>query len=285
MRTTAALRRLADGLLGVAWAPCCAACDAVLPRPTAAVVCADCWRRVARIRPPLCDVCGAPLAAAPPPRGAASPCRLCPAGHLRPRPVARCRAAGWYDGALGAIIQAFKYQGRQSLAAPLAALMREAGGELLDAADLVVPVPLHPRRRWERGFNQSRDLAARLGPPLADILVRIRHTPPQAALAAGRRQANVRGAFELTGRAWLQARATVAGKTVVVADDVLTTGATLAACARVLRAAGAREVAGLTAARVADRPPRQAPPPRRVRGAPRPPSARRAAAPGAGSSP
>ena len=282
MRTAAALRHLADGLLSVAWAPCCAACETVLPQPTAGVVCADCWRRVARITPPLCAACGAPLAVDP---GGGGPCPHCWTGRARPRPVARCRAAGWYDGALRAIIQAFKYQGRQSLAAPLAALMREAGREVLDAADLVVPVPLHPRRRWERSFNQSRDLAARLGPPLADILLRIRHTPPQATLAAGRRHANVQGAFELTGRAWLRARATVAGKAIVVADDVMTTGATLAACARVLRAAGAREVAGLTAARVADRPPRQWPRPPRVPDARRPPAARRAAAPGAGSCP
>ncbi len=284
MRTAAALRHLADGLLSVAWAPCCAACETVLPQPTAGVVCADCWRRVARITPPLCDACGAPLAVDPG-GGGAAPCRHCLTGRARPRPVTRCRAAGWYDGALRAIIQAFKYQGRQSLAARLAALIREAGREVLDAADLVVPVPLHPPRRWERGFNQSRDLAAQLGPPLADILLRIRHTRPQATLAAGRRQANVQGAFELTGRAWLRARATVAGKAIVVADDVMTTGATLAACARVLRAAGAREVSGLTAARVADRPPQQWPRPPRVRDARRPPAAKRAAAPGADSCP
>ena len=278
MKAAACALRLADGVLSVIWAPGCAACDVLLDRPTQGAVCAACWLRVERITPPLCEGCGLPL-----PAGGDCPgCRLLPPGDA---PLARRRAAGWYRGALRAVIHAFKYQGRRSLAEPLAALMRSAGQPLLAAADLVVPVPLHPRRRWQRGFNQARDLALRLGPPAADILRRTRHTPPQTTLAAGRRRSNVRGAFELSRGNWFGARFPVAGRVVIVADDVMTTGATLDACAQVLRAAGARAVFGLTAARVAHRQRRRSPRPRRAPAARRPPAASRPAPPAAGSSP
>ena len=272
---------MADGLLSVVWAPPCAACDALLEQPTRGAVCPDCWQRIELIAPPLCNACGLPLPAAPP-GGDCAACRGRPPGAA---PLARQRAAGRYRGALRAVIRAFKYQGRRSLAEPLAALMRDAGAPLLAAADLVVPVPLHPRRRWARGFNQARDLALRLGPPVADVLRRTRHTRPQTALAAARRRANVAGAFELSCRGPFGRRQPVAGRTVVVADDVLTTGATLDACARALRAAGARAVFGLTAARVVPRRRRRPPPPRRPRAARRPPAPTPAAPPAAGSCP
>ena len=174
-------------------------------------------------------------------------------------PVSRYRTAGWYQGALRSIIHAFKYQGRRSLATPLAALMREAGRDLLGSVDAVVQVPLHPRRRWTRGFNQARDLAKGLGPPVADVLRRTKHAPPQTTLAAAQRHANVRDIFTLASSLWCQRDPSIVGRTVVVADDVMTTGATLEACGQVLRAAGAQEVWAITAARVA------APPPRRSR--------------------
>ena len=125
--------------------------------------------------------------------------------------------------------------------------MRECGAELLSAADVVVPVPLHRRRRRVRGFNQAEDLARNLGRPVTLALRRRRATQSQADLPAARRHVNVRGAFALR---W---RSDVRGCRVVLVDDVCTTGATLEACARVLREAGAREVSALTAARVATR--------------------------------
>ena len=285
MRAAACARRLADGLLCVVWAAPCAACDALLDAPTRGAVCGDCWRRVEHIPPPVCSACGLPLAAragGAPDGNACATCRSRSPGGDR---LAGLRSAGWYRGTLRSIIHAFKYEGRRSLAEPLAALMRSAAGALLSATDLVVPVPLHPRRRWARGFNQARDLALHLGPPVADALRRTRHTQPQTMLIAGRRRANVRGAFELSKGGLLRARRTVAGRTVVVVDDVMTTGATLDACARVLCDAGARAVFGLTVARVVRRQRQQARPPRRLPAAHRRPATSRTAPPVAGSSP
>jgi ComF family protein len=111
-----------------------------------------------------------------------------------------------------------------------------------------VPVPLHPLRRWTRGFNQSEEIAGALGaPPVWKTLRRTRRTPPQASLTATAREANVRGAF--APRRMRRAAARIAGSRVVLLDDVATTGATLSACAVVLRSMGAAEVLALTAAR------------------------------------
>jgi ComF family protein len=153
-------------------------------------------------------------------------------------------AVGPYDGRLRDIVQALKYEARPTIARHLARRMRSAGATVLDGADAVVPVPLHRSRERSRGFNQARELARQLGLPMRDVLVRSRRTETQADLPAGRRHANVRGAFALSPRA------TVAGLVLVVVDDVSTTGATLNACASVLFEAGAADVRALTAARV-----------------------------------
>lgn len=117
-------------------------------------------------------------------------------------------------------------------------------GDILDGADAVVPVPLHAARQRQRGFNQAVDLAKRLRWPLASVLKRMRATSPQSDLPAGRRHANVRDAFVAarTLSRWN-------GATLVLVDDVTTTGATLDACARVLLDGGAREVRAITVAR------------------------------------
>jgi len=161
-------------------------------------------------------------------------------------------AAGEYDGPLREIIHAFKYEGRRSLAARLGRMMRCAGADLLADAQCAVPVPLHPWRRLRRGFNQAADLASAIELPVVHALWRSRATMPQTGLSAAARRRNVRNAFRLSpllSRRTL--RSALDGRIVVLVDDVRTTGATLDACARVLKETGAREVRALTAARAA----------------------------------
>ncbi len=173
----------------------------------------------------------------------------CPRCRRRPPLVHAARAAGEYDGALREILQAFKYDGRRALACRLGALMRDAGAHLLRDADCVVPVPLHPWRRMRRGFNQADALARELGPPVVQALWRTRATPPQTGLTAAARRRNLRGAFILSPLLRRRSRLRwLAGRVVVLVDDVRTTGATLNACAAVLLEAGVREVRALTAA-------------------------------------
>lgn len=235
-----------DALLTVVLAPPCAACGTLLEHPTRGPVCEACWRSIRPLTPPLCDRCGDPL---PTWRAISVPLARCPRCRRTRREVDRARAIGAYDGALRAVIHALKYEGRRSLARPLAALMRLRGEEVLAAADFLVPVPLHASRRRERGFNQAADLAHHLGLPVLRALIRVRPTDAQTGLPAAQRHRNVRQAFAVAPRS-----CTVAGGIVVLIDDVSTTGATLDACARVLKDAGACEVRALTAARVVTSP-------------------------------
>lgn len=168
-------------------------------------------------------------------------CNRC---RARPTPLTHNRAAGPYEGTLRTAIHALKYEGRRSLATPLAALMRTRADAVIAGADAVVPVPLHRARHRSRGFNQSLDLARRLGPPVSPLLTRVRATHVQAELSEEARAANVLGAF----RAASDIDA-ARGAVLVLVDDVSTTGATLEACAQVLLDAGAKEVRAVTAAR------------------------------------
>jgi len=239
-------RLVVDALMSVVLAPACAACDALLDRPTRGPVCDACWHSILPLTPPLCDRCGDPLTT----WRAVSPAQaLCPRCRRAARSVDRARAIGAYDGPLRAIVHALKYEGRRSLAKPLAALMRARAADILHDAVCVVPVPLHPSRRRHRGFNQAADLAGHLGLPVVAALARIRATATQTDLPAAQRHRNMRNAFAPT-----RACAPLAGAVVVLVDDVCTTGATLEACATALKTAGAREVRALTAARVAASP-------------------------------
>lgn len=234
-----------DGLIAALVAPACAACHTPLEAPTrGGAVCDACWRAIPLLTPPLCESCGDALPSWRTARVSAEPCARC---RRLGTVITRTRAVGEYEGSLRAIVHALKYSGRRSVARRLGALMRSAGGDVLEAADFAVPVPLHPLRRFSRGFNQAADLARALGVPVVPALVRASHTRPQADLPAARRHANVRGVFRVARRA------PVAGACVVLVDDVSTTGATLESCARTLVDGGAREVRALTAARAVAR--------------------------------
>jgi ComF family protein len=238
-----ALRPLTDGLLAILLAPLCAACKRPLATPCLGIVCDDCWKGVRPIPPPFCTVCCEPLLSW---RMSSEPCADC---RLKRPHISSGRTVGTYEGSLRSILQAFKYDRRRSLAAPLGRLMQLRGADVLTGADCVVPVPLHWRRRWYRGFNQALDLARHLGVPVRCALVRHRNTRTQTDLPADARLRNVRNAFVVAQRG------KISGLRVVLVDDVSTTGATLEACAAVLVAAGAAEVRTLTAARVSTRPP------------------------------
>jgi len=219
---TQALRDGLDAVLAVTLGASCAACGALLERPTCGPVCDSCWRSIALLPPPAFRISSE---------------------------IDRAQAIGGHDGALREIVHALKYEGRRSLAGPLALLMRQRCTWALDGSELVVPVPLHPSRRRERGFNQAVDLARGLSLPLCRALRRARPTPSQTGLSADDRRENMRGAFRPSRLPWR--RRAVDGRVVVLVDDVSTTGATLDECAKVLRALGAREVRAVTAARAA----------------------------------
>jgi ComF family protein len=158
-------------------------------------------------------------------------------------------AYGEYAGALRSLIHLFKYGGIPTLAPVLAKRMMLAlpRGQVFDA---IVPMPMHWRRRWRRGFNQSELLAAevgrRLGVPVRKVLRKRKATPAQAGLTSAQRRKNVAGAFEIRGRDRME------GGHLLLVDDVFTTGATAAACAAALKRGGAERVTVLTLAR-ADR--------------------------------
>jgi len=236
-----AARRLVEPVLAVVFPSRCPACGRPLSHPVAGPLCDDCWCALPRHRTPACR-CGLPIL---PPRSACGRCRR---GR---QPFAAGASLGPYEGPLRVAIHELKYRGRRRVAARLvrALLEDEAVRTLAATSDLLVPVPLHPRRRRQRGFNQAtlvaRELSRRTGRPACeDALVRRRDTAPQAGLSAAERRRNVAEAFAV------RRRALVAGRVVTLVDDVMTTGATAFACARALRAAGASEVRMLSLARV-----------------------------------
>jgi ComF family protein len=246
----AGMLRAAFGLAAdVGLPPLCAACREAV---ASTGLCAACWSKLSFIAPPYCERLGIPFPYDP------GPGVLSMEAIADPPAYQRARAAVRYDDVARSLVHALKYGDRLDLAPTMGRWMANAGPELIHEADAIVPVPLHWRRQWARRFNQSALLAEIIsrasGVPVAhSALKRVKATPQQVGLSQSERALNVQGAFRVPA----ESKGTIAGQKLVLVDDVLTSGATVDACARALLRAGAASVDVLVFARVvaAVRPP------------------------------
>lgn len=232
-------------VLDLALPPTCIGCKAIVATP--GTLCGPCWSQLRLIERPYCERLGTPFPFED------TSTRLSVEAVTDPPAFDRARAATLFGPVSQEMVHGLKYADRMDLARPMARLMARAGADLLADADLILPVPLHVLRLWRRRFNQAALLARHISrlsgvPVRTDVLRRRRATPSQISLSREERRANVAGAFDV---APADAGA-VAGRRIVLVDDVLTTGATLESCARVLRRTGAVSIDVLTFARVVD---------------------------------
>jgi ComF family protein len=241
-----AVQKLSFGLFNLIFPDNCRLCEIPLTKVSRIPVCDSCLKKPQPLDAEFfCVACRAPFVNEYPldESGRCSLCRLGLSGYDA------AYSFGFYQDELRGLIQLFKYGKVQTLAGPLAQMLSRALPR--DRAfELIVPMPMHWRRRWERGFNQAdllaREAGRRTGVPVKSVVKRSKATPPQAGLTSAKRRANVSGAFEVPKPELVK------GKRILLVDDVLTTGATAAACARSLKRAGAVSVTVWTVAR-ADR--------------------------------
>lgn len=225
-------RGLANSLLNFVFPPVCGAC-----KKAGSLICEECHHQLQWVQAPLCDRCGRPTR---------KPTDCCPVCQERPLPLKQIRAAVLFAHPVSKLIHNLKYNGAFALGKPLGQLMAGAWATWHMPVDLVLPIPLHAERKRKRGYNQStlltRAFCDRTALPYAeDALQRTRLTTPQVGLTAVERLQNVQDAF--------QADACVMDRHVLLIDDICTTGATMAAAATALYAAGAHTVSGYCLAR------------------------------------
>ncbi len=239
------LRRFGREALGVVYPPQCIACTNATGEAHA--LCSTCWAGIPFISDPVCARLGTPFA------HDFGPGMLSPAAIADPPRFDSARAVAIHDGAAKAMVARLKYGERLDLARAMARMMVQAGGPLLASADMLIPVPMHRGRLWQRRYNQAALLANEIGllaqkPVLLDTLRRVKRTPPQVGLTRNERRSNLAGAFRIEPGD----KAKVDGRHCLVIDDVRTTGSTLNACAHILRQAGAARIDVLTFTLVPD---------------------------------
>lgn len=234
---------MARAALGLLYPPTCIACQGATGDPHG--LCAACWAGIRFIERPFCERLGTPFQV-----DWGQPL-LSPAAIADPPVFGRARAVAEYDGTASLLVHRLKYNDRLELARALGTMMTRAGAELLEEADVIVPVPLHRWRLWRRRFNQAMalaDVVSRQSGVSCDpsLLARVKRTRRQVGLTKSQRQENLQGAFRVPP----DARARLKGKRVLLVDDVLTTGSTANAAARALLRGGAASVDILAFARV-----------------------------------
>lgn len=240
---------MARALLDIVYPPLCFLCREPLADPHS--LCAACWKKMAFIDGCCCTQCGLPFDLDPVGSDPDKETR-CAGCLAKPPAYDRARSAVRYDEASRDGILALKRADRLEMVPAFTRWLERSGGELLDGSDLIVPVPLHPWRLWWRRYNQAAVLAQALarasGKPVDPLaLARIKRTPSQGEMPSAKaRRRNMRGAFKVPP----SHGEVVKGRGVLLVDDVMTTGATLDACARALKRAGASRVCVLTLARV-----------------------------------
>jgi ComF family protein len=236
----APLTRLILVIRDILFPPCCAACQARLPVPAVDRLCRDCLESIRLIEPPVCTVCGQPF------HGPQDTGHMCGECIKNPPSFDTARSVLEFKGSVRTLIHRIKYNDDGYALRALSCLAMEYMLPDHLKPDMVIPVPLHPKRLKKRGFNQSLRLARQIFPhiPLRmDILTRTLNTKPQTELSMKERLRNVRNAFRA-------ARPLPEGvETILLLDDVYTTGATVRACAKALKRAGAKEVHVFTVAR------------------------------------